>query len=439
MVPARMNRPTVRSVSAPPHRAIPLTVALLLLGVLAGGCGDAGPSDDLDARGAVELESALAACGPDPSSSDLLVDTIATGLDVPWDVAFLPDGRGLVTERSGRIRVIGAEGLVDRPWASLEVHDRDEAGLTGIDVSASGSAPAVYVVHAYRNDPASAVADLFARAQRRILRTLDPERGHPTTLRVIRFPIRPDGSAGAPETVVSGVPTFQLHGVGTLRFGPDSAMYVTNGDGADPGVAQRRSSLRGKILRYRPDGTTPADNPYPGSPVWAEGLRAVQGLDWDAASGTLMAIDHGPSGLPSEGRRTDRDELNVVPSGSNLGWPIVTGRTEGGPWTSAIASWTPAIAPAGLVLYDGPHEAWRGHAFITGLRGASLRKVDLDRSGETPTAVCEHTLLESTWGRLRLVREAPDGSLWVGTSNRDRRGTPRDRDDVILRIRPSDG
>lgn len=418
-----------------PRRSFRFPAGVLLLATALTGCGDAYASADLNAAGAVEVESTLPACAV--ASAPLRVDTVATGLEVPWDVAFLPDGRALVTERAGRIRVVGPDGLEADAWATLDVYDRDEVGLLGIDVAYEGMTPWVYVDHSYRSNPSSAVAQLAGKISRRIVRAIDPELGHPTTLRVVRYPITPEGHAGPPEIVVSEIPSFQLHGGGALRVGPDSMLYLANGDGAAYAVSQVPSSLRGKLLRFRLDGGIPEDNPQPESPVWVEGVRHVQGLAWDGATGAMLAIDHGPSGLPSEGGRTDRDELNVVRPGDNLGWPVVTGVTEGGPWTSAVAAWTPAIAPAGLEMYEGPEAAWTGSAFITGLRGASLRRVELDRSGGTPAPTCEEVMLPSKWGRLRLVREAPDGSLWVGTSNRDRRGTPRAEDDLILRIRPA--
>lgn len=423
----RMRTPRTRPVAA-------LFLAALL--AVTAGCDTAGTTPALDPAGAVELESSLVACPPGQDSPPVRVDTVATGLDVPWDVAFLPDGRALVTERGGHIRVIGDDGLAPEPWASLDVYDRDEVGLLGIDVVEVGGAVRVYVDHAARAEPGNRLAELAGGVTRRLLRAVDPERGHPTTLRVVRFPLLADGGAGDAETVVSGIPSYQLHGGGALRIGPDTMLYLANGDGADHAVAQNPGSLRGKLLRFDLEGRPPPDNPDPDSPIWAVGVRHVQGMTWDPASGAMLAIDHGPSGLPSEGGRTDRDELNVVVGGDNLGWPAVTGITEGGPWTSAVAAWTPAIAPAGLEVYGGAFETWRGSAFVTALRGASLRRIEFDRSSGTPAPLCEEVLLPSAWGRLRLVREAPDGSLWVGTSNRDGRGTPRAEDDVLLRLRP---
>ncbi|MEQ9400291.1 MAG: PQQ-dependent sugar dehydrogenase [Longimicrobiales bacterium] len=415
----------------PTLRSGPWRVAVLSGVGLLVACG--GPEPDLDPRGAVEVATEVSACTPTVPAEGLRVDTLASGLTVPWDVAFLPGGRALVTERPGRIREVDPAGrLVDEPWAELDVYSVDEVGLMGIDAAPDGRS--VYVSATVRS-ASGGLAGFFGRVGRRVQRALDPEKGHPTTLQVVRIPVLADGRAGQAEVVVEGLPSFLLHGGGALRFGPDGALYVTNGDGAEHVTAQRPDSRRGKILRYDEDGRAAAGNPTPGSPVWALGIRHVQGLAWDPVTGAMVAIDHGPTSMPTENGRRDRDELNVVEAGANFGWPIVTGVTEGGPWTSASMQWTPAIAPAGLALMDGVGP-WSGSAFVTGLRGTSLRRIEFDRTSGQPVPACEETLLSTAYGRLRLVRPAPDGTLWVGTSNQDGRGIPRDGGDLLLRMHP---
>jgi quinoprotein glucose dehydrogenase len=252
-------------------------------------------------------------------------------------------------------------------------------------------------------------------------------------MRVLRL-TETAGQGGDPTIVVDGLPVGTAHSGGALRIGPDGMLYLTKGDAQLPERAQDPRSVLGKILRYRPDGTVPVDNPSRGSPVWASGLRDPEGVAWHPATGDLFVVDHGPNGLEAASLRTDHDELNAVPPGSNLGWPIVVGYSEGGPYISPVRTWVPAVAPGGLEFFDVESSPWFGNAFVTGLRGTSLRRLELEESPDGWSVVCEDVLLDSAYGRLRLIRMGPDGALWVGTSNRDQGGLPRENSDLILRL-----
>lgn len=425
--------PTVARLRPGGNPAVALTGCALLL-----GCGSDAPRPTAESLGVTET-AVLEPTACEPSAGLVRIDTIASGLDTPWDVAFLPDGRALITERPGRIRVITASGtLLDPPWASIDVFADAEAGLLGIDVAPESdlaTSVEIYVAGTVQNLGGNAVTRILRGFGRRSARALNPERGHARYLTVFRVR-EVGGEVREPDVVVSGVPSGPVHAGGAVRFGPDQLLYLTTGDAADPWRAQDLRSLRGKVLRYAPDGSIPPDNPNDGSPVWASGVRNVQGLDWHPDSRDLFAIDHGPTGLEREDFRTDDDELNLVAPGVNLGWPIVTGPTEGGRLTSPIATWVPALAPAGLAFYETPGSAWHGSAFVTGLRGASLRRVVLARTDAGWAVGCEEVMLRSSYGRLRLVRRAPDGTLWVGTSNRDQNGLPEEGSDLILRLHP---
>lgn len=373
--------------------------------------------------GCALLAAALAACGGSPTNlppasptPGVALDTVATGLQVPWDVAFAPDGRIFVTERAGRIRVIENGVLRPEPWAVLQVSRRSETGLMGIalapDFSTSGH---VFVVGAF---PAGE-----KRAENRVYRLTER-----------------DGRGVEPRLVLGGIPAARYHAGAALRFGPDGMLYLTSGDATRPASAQDPASFGGKVLRMRPDGGVPADNPHPGSYEYARGVRNPQGLAWHPA-GALFAPDHGPTRLPREWFRAGRDELNVIVPGANYGWPDAAGDEGGREYVRPLVEWTPAIAPGAMAFYTGEAFPWRGDAFVAALKGRGLMRIVLRPAagGRGWRAVAAEPLFSGTLGRIRAVAMGPDGHLYFTTSNRDGRGDPRPGDDLLLRIVPRQG
>ena len=343
------------------------------------------------------------------------LDTLASGLVVPWDVDFAPDGRIFLTERPGRIRVVEDGVLRPEPWAELNVTRRSEMGLMGIalapDFAHTGH---VYVVGSFAAESGG------------------------TENRVYRFTERA-GRGTAPQVILDRIPAARYHAGAALDFGPDGMLYLTAGDALNPGDADDPGSLAGKVLRIRPDGGIPADNPVPGSPVYALGVRNSQGLAWHPDTGELFAAEHGPSGLPKEWFRTGRDELNVILAGENYGWPEVAGMRGGDEFVLPLVEWSPAIAPGGMTFYTGDTFPWRGNAFVAALKGKSLLRIVLQPAPELQTgwrAVRKEVLFRNRLGRIRTVAMGPDGHLYFTTSNRDGRGDAGPGDDYLLRIRP---
>lgn len=321
------------------------------------------------------------------------VAVVASGLEVPWALAFAPDGRLFVTERPGRIRVVREGRLESRPVATLPVARWSEAGLMGLAL-----------------DPAFA-----SNGHLYVCYTLEKRSG--VVNRVSRLTLAADGRAGSERVLIDDIPGSGIHDGCRLKFGPDAKLYATSGDAAEPSLAQRRESLAGKILRINADGTVPADNPFPGSPVLSLGHRNPQGLAWDAA-GRLFAAEHGSSA---------RDEVNQIRSGQNYGWPEVRGRAGDPRYVDPIVeSGGDTWAPSGIAFLGG-------EIFIAGLRGQRLVRVTM---GADLSVTRVSALLERGFGRLRDVVAGPDGALYVTTSNRDGRGWPARDDDRILRVRP---
>lgn len=338
------------------------------------------------------LVAAAALAGPG-LAGPAEVRVVAGGLEVPWALAFAPDGRLFVTERPGRIRLVRGGRLEPEPVAALAVAAVGESGLMGLAL-----------------DPAFAqTGHLYA--------CYTAARGDTLINRVVRLTLR-EGRAGDERVLVDGVPGAGIHDGCRVKFGPDGKLYVTTGDAAEPGLAQQRASLAGKILRLNGDGSVPDDNPFPGSPVYSLGHRNPQGLAWDRA-GRLFAAEHGPWG---------HDEVNHIQPGRNYGWPEVRGRAgrdDGRYVDPVIESERDTWAPSGIAFLGDD-------LFIAALRRRLLR-VTL---GPDLRVTRVGALLERRYGRLRDVVAGPDGALYVTTSNRDGRGMPAPDDDRILRVVP---
>lgn len=320
---------------------------------------------------------------------------VTTGLDAPWDVAFMPDGAAVVPERdTGLVKLVYDDGTVIEAGAFPEAEGPDEAGLLGVAVS----------------------PDFAEDRQLYFYLTTAADN------RVVRRTLTEDGTLGEQEDVLTGIPSSNRHDGGRPEFGPDGYLYVATGDAGQPALAQDPASLAGKILRITRDGDPAPGNPDATSPVWSLGHRNVQGLAFDDA-GRLWASEFGDKAF---------DELNLVEAGGNYGWPEVEGTGgEGEGYVDPVVTWTTDEAsPSGLAYAEG--SLW-----MAALRGQRLWRIDLDNGdgGRDGTVVGEPTAyLDGTYGRLRQVTPAPDGSLWLLTNNTDGRVTPRDGDDRIVRL-----
>lgn len=336
-------------------------------------------------------EDASAEAGP----VEVERSVVATNLEAPWGLAFLPDGDALVTERdSGRLLRVDGSGEPEEVQ-SLPADGVGEGGLLGVALSPDYEEDGF--VYAYYS-------------------TLEDNR-------VVRFRLGEE-----PKPVLTGIPVNSYHNGGRISFGPDGMLYVGTGDAGDTSNSQDRDSLGGKILRITPDGDVPEDNPFPGNPAYSYGHRNVQGLAWDA-QGRLYATEFGQ----------DRyDEVNLIRPGENYGWPYVEGEGGEPDYEDPISTWpTSEASPSGAaILVNGAIPQWEGDFFMAALRGERLWRLEL---GEGGTVTGRDQLLRAEAGRLRHVAQAPDGSLWVLTSNRDGRGTPAPQDDRILRLAPANG
>lgn len=379
------------SVKAPPStgdRAYMVAVRLVgmaaVLALAAVGCGAATPAGSEPAAPPTAAQPTV--LPPGPAQLQVTGDVVR-GLEVPWGLDFLPGGDALVTERdTRRILRVTPDGRVTPVGEIPDAEGGGEGGLLGLAVSPTFAADSMVYIY-------------YSTA---------------TENRIERM--RYDGGGLGPrEPLVTGIPSAVYHDGGVLAFGPDGMLYAGTGDATNAALAQDPRSLAGKILRMTPDGSPAPGNPFPGSLVYSVGHRNVQGLAFDSR-GKLWASEYGANAW---------DELNLIQPGGNYGWPQVEGRGSG-EFVEPAAVWpVDEASPSGIAIVgDVVHMA--------ALRGERLWQIPVRADGSAGDPVAQ---LENH-GRLRTVKQAPDGSLWVTTSNLDGRGAPRPGDDRILRVVP---
>ena len=364
------------------------------LALLAGCTSEAGdpaglgtPSDAPQPTTRTAQPSSPSTSTSTPLGRPRVVGTAATGLAAPWGVTFLPDDTALVGERD-TTRVVAVEnGRVRQVGRVSGVRPQGEAGLLGLAVSPSYADDGL--VYAYLST---------ADDNRVVTMTYDGQR------------------LGPPRPILTGIPNGFIHDGGRLLFAPDGNLFVSTGETGQDQLAQDRDSLAGKILRITPEGRAAPGNPLQGSPVWTMGHRNVQGLAFDG-DGQLWATEFG---------QNTWDELNRVDRGRNYGWPLEEGKGGDPAYRNPFVQWrTSEASPSGLAYLDG--SLWAG-----ALRGGRLWQVPVDGRGTGRPK----DWFVGDYGRLRTVVAAPDGNLWVTTSNRDGRGDPGPKDDRILVVDP---
>lgn len=352
-----------------------------------------GPPDPDQAGEPPNLPAPSASAGPDASGDDnqeVAATVLAKNLEIPWGMAFLPDGSALVTERdTARILQLGpdtdADGLkVTEVQRLAQVTPGGDGGLLGIAVSPKYASDKTVFIY-YSTDKDNRVAKLTLK--------------------------------GAPQPILTGIPRSQNDNGGALAFGPDGYLYVGTGDGTATGTqAQNPKSLGGKILRMTMDGKPAPGNPVKTSVIWSSGHRDVQGLAWD--SGKRM--------YASESGQKKLSELNLITKGKNYGWPKAEGESTNATLTNPLVSWpNEESSCAGVAVL----ERMIATACLLGKR---LWLVNSTGNGTLigqpqPLAIGEY-------GRLRGLVAAPDGSLWTSTSNQEDGGAPGPDDDRIVRL-----
>jgi glucose/arabinose dehydrogenase len=362
----------------------------------------------------VGIASAQAETFPS-SAGELSVTTVTAHLVHPWSLAFLPDGRMLVTERPGRMRIVGKDGKASAPLPGVpKVYARSQAGLMDV-ILARDFAQSHRIYFCYADDVRGGSEIAVAHA---------------------RFD---DGASPRLQDVTKiyeqkGPPGNRLNIGCRIVEAADGNLFVTLGDHFSAKEdAQKLDNTIGKIIRITPDGKAPADNPFVHKQgalpeIWAYGVRNPEGLAFNPATGQLWEQEHGPMG---------GDEINIIEKGANYGWPVVsfgvnydgtpvgTGKQHHAGMTDPVWHWTPSIAPSGMAFYTGGLiPAWKGSLFNGALKFELLSRLTI-RNGRP---VSEERLLHGLNWRIRDVREGPDGALYLLTDEDDGR---------ILRVAPA--
>ena len=368
----------------PAARALLATPALLAVTLLLAGCSapQVPSSPGVTTTTSTPAPTAVQSTAVQPIGEPTI---LASGLTTPWSVVPLSTGSSLISERdTGLVKELTADGGLREVGAIPGVAPGGEGGLLGLAVEADEQWLSVFFTSATDN---------------RIVRfALDGEPG--------------DYRIGAGEELLTGLPKAGNHNGGRLGFGPDGMLYATAGDAGQPDGAQDPAFLGGKILRIEPDGGIPNDNPFAASPVWSLGHRNPQGIAWDA-DGQLWAAEFGQSTW---------DEFNRIEPGANYGWPVVEGAGGVEGFVDPVYQWpTSEASPSGLAFTSETF-------FLAALRGQ--RVWALYTEGVTAAAV---PWFVGTHGRIRDAVSAPDGSLWLLTSNTDRNGSSPAGGDALIR------
>ena len=345
----------------------------------------------------VPLPAPVSNSGNVANSSGVAI--IAEALQAPRSLDISKDGRIFVSEKQGGIRVVENGTLLGQHVGDIKAENIGDAGLLGLALHPNFTQNHLfYVYYTYSNT--TGLYNKVLMLQESNNRIIDS------------------------KIILDGIPGNDYRDGGRIKFGPDGKLYVSTGDASIPELSQDLNSLAGKILRINQDGTIPHDNPFSNSPVYAYGFRNVQGLAWAPGTGTLYASDQGGAG---------NDEINLISSGKNYGWPREecnnNGPGDDNRYTPPLLCFNPSLEPSGMAFAFSNKLGYQNDLIVATLKGSHLRDIDI-KSGS------QNTILVG-YGRLTDLVESGDGSILVLTSNTDGRGLPQEGDDKILRLTKS--
>lgn len=334
------------------------------------------------------------------------IDTLATHLVVPWEIVFLPDKTMLFTERDGKVRIYRNNRLLDKPALFVNPLLNKKTGLLGLCLHPDFAANhKLYLAYNYDADG-------------RVL------------LKVFQYRFASDTLVD-PVLIIDSIPGNQNHTGCRLKFSLDKKLYISTGDADQPMLAQDLKTYNGKILRLNEDGSIPEDNPFYNNDtarksIWSYGHRNCQGLTFQPVTNTLFNSEHGPTG---------GDEINIIQKGNDYGWPLIHHADTMMGMITPLLQYTPSVGPSEAIFYTGnTFPQLKNHLLVACLRGESIINIQLNGN----KVVSQDMLPIKGYGRIRALTVGPDGYLYFSTSQKDPpEGTPKETDDMILRIRPA--
>lgn len=332
-------------------------------------------------------ETTILLPSPNLEDRESAVKVMAEGLEYPTNIIVLPDDRIVLTEQTGKTLTFNSNGSLLNTYQLPDIYFEEGAGLLGLALDPQfTSNHYLYLYYTYtENNISSSSSSSSNKIFNKVIRAQEK-----------------NNSLVDVKTIIDNMPASKLHNGGVLKFGPDGKLYISVGDITNSELSQNLSSLAGKILRLNSDGTIPNDNPFDSSAIYSYGHRNVVGIAWDVDNNTMYA---------SEAGRIGNDEINIIKSGENYGWPIEEcGNLEESLFVNAEFCFTPSVYPSGIIISNSSELNYNGKLLVATLKGEHLRSIDPITKDQTP--------ILTGYGKIKDITEDKNGSLYLITNNR---------------------
>jgi glucose/arabinose dehydrogenase len=369
-----------------------LTLAALLISVFLVTAGCAAPQNDRSTSSNSNTTNKATSSSNNSSNDSTGKNTVfpasIDGLKEPIAMAFAPDNRIFISERGGYVRVVENGKLRAEPFAEINVpklSGYNETGVLGIAVDPDfKTRPYVYIYRTYSKN-----GGLFNK----VIRVTDVK-----------------GSVRDPEIILDDIPGSRIHNGGIILFGPDGNLYIATGEAGNKQLSQDLSSLGGKVLRIKPDGGIPPDNPFKGSPVYSYGHRNIFGMAFKPGTGTLYITENGPSG---------DDEINRIVAGGNYGWPLASGPSKDRRFVNPVKTYTTTIVPTQAIFYTGSmFDNYRNWFIFGTYNGRDIRALEIaGRNDSAAVKINREKIIYLTNEPIVGVSQSPDGGIYMIGNN----------------------